>query len=266
MSPVKFSYLSLGWGVQSTAIACMMAEGELERADVLIHSDTGHERQGTYEIAALLTPWLAERGMRVVTVSADNADPLRADWGGGGVMIPAFAKDKATGKFGQLRRQCTHDWKIMPIRRYVREEFRRHGLSLTPGSVKAIMGISIDEWQRMRDPDVKYMAHSYPLVDRRMSRRDCEDWLIFHGLPVPPKSSCTFCPYHGIAEWKRMKRAGGHDWNEAVQVDAELRDVRTLHWLYVHPYREPLEEAVKIPEDDGQMAMDMPCDSGVCFT
>ena len=124
----------------------------------------------------------------------------------------------------------------------------------------------------MHDSGVKYILNTWPLVDRKMTRADCTRWLTAHDLPTPPKSSCTFCPFHGIAQWKQLKRDGGPDWAEAVAVDEEVRDMRETygHTLYVHPHRIPLEQAVHLPEVDGQMALELgleqPCDSGVCFT
>ena len=43
--------------------------------------------------------------------------------------------------------------------------------------------------------------------------------------------------------------------------------MRDHHDLYVHSLRKPLEEAVRIPEDEGahQIEMEMPCDGGVCM-
>ena len=114
------TYLSLGWGVQSWTIAAMVALGELPPIDLAIHADTTHEASGTYAHAAKWTPWLEERGVRVVTVTGNRTEITRPDWGIGSVMIPAFSLDKTDGTKGQVKRQCTHDWKIMPIRRYLR--------------------------------------------------------------------------------------------------------------------------------------------------
>ncbi len=42
--------ISLGWGVQSFALATMSALGVLPSVDAAIHADTGHERRETLEI------------------------------------------------------------------------------------------------------------------------------------------------------------------------------------------------------------------------
>ena len=262
----ELRYLSLGWGVQSYTLAAMMALGEIPRVDVALHADTAHEQQATYDFARRWTPWLEERGVRVVTVygNGKRTEVIRPEWGGGSVMIPAFSKDRKTGKEGQIRRQCTHDWKIMPMRRHLREQL---GGRPRPGSVVCLQGISLDEWHRMRSSDVQYIVNQYPLVDLRMTRADCAAFLESRGLEIPPKSSCTFCPYHSLKYWKRLKQQGGADWDEAVQVDGEIRDMRNLHTLFVHPARVPIAQAVQIPEDYGaqQLEMEMPCDGGVCF-
>ena len=238
--------ISLGWGVQSWTLAAMVGLGELPPVDFAIHSDTGHERAGTYSHAAKWTPWLEARGVKVRTVSGSRTDVVRQH-AAASVLIPAFTSDEESGKRGQVRRQCTREWKIRPMRRFIRGILP--GGSLRPGAVESWQGISLDEWQRMRDSDVAYITNKYPLVEARITRADCITWLDGKGLDIPVKSACTFCPYHNAAEWQRMKRAGGPDWIEAVEVDQAIRSKRASHGrlLYVHSQRSPLPEAVHIP-------------------
>ena len=81
VSHPDLTYLSLGWGVQSWTLAAMVALGELPPVDLAIHADTTHEAAGTYAHAAKWTPWLEERGVKVVTVTADNTEVVR-EWSG----------------------------------------------------------------------------------------------------------------------------------------------------------------------------------------
>jgi hypothetical protein len=243
----------------------MAALGEIPTPDYAVHADTKHEMSGTYAHAEKWTPWLVERGIKVVTVSADNTDVVKTHPNSIGIQIPAFGQGD-----GQIRRQCTNDWKIRPIRKFVRR------LLDVPRAnrVEMWMGISIDEWHRMRSADVQYLTNVYPLVDRRISRAGCISWLESKGLDIPPKSSCTFCPYHNIASWQTMKRAAGSDWASAVIVDDLIRDKCPPGAIFIHHARKPLIDAVKIPEDFGaeQLALGLdnspetPCDSGYCFT
>ena len=262
--PPDLTYLSLGFGVQSWALAAMIAVGELPPVDVAIHADTTHEADGTYRHAEKWTGWLEERGVNVVTVRPDRIATNMMDQSRQGVFIPAFTKSHDDQDMGRLSRQCTERWKIRPIKKHIRSLI---GNKPRPEAVYAILGISLDEWSRMRHSDAKYIRNVYPLVDLRMSRADCATWLQRQGLEVPPKSACTFCPYHNPAFWQRMKQAGGPDWEDAKATDEAIRHRRPNHDLYLHPAGIPLADAVLIPEDNGatQMTMEIPCDSGFCF-
>jgi len=261
--------LSLGWGVQSWTLAAMAALGEIEPIDVAVHADTMHEASATYAHAKKWTPWLEERGVKVVTVFPKTSNVVVENWNGS-VLIPAYTVDNA-GKRGQVRRQCTNHWKIQPIRRYLRTLLAKKP---KPGDLQLVMGISFDEALRMKDSDVQYATHDYPLVDKRIRRKDCIQWLEQHDLDVPPKSSCVFCPYRNRLSWQELKRKGGWDWDHAIEADTAIRHKREKAArleLFVHPFRRPLAEAVSIPEDVGARQLmlgedDPTCDSGFCFT
>ena len=246
--------ISLGWGVQSFTLAAMSALGDLEPVDVAIHADTTHETSGTYAFAERWTPWLEERGVRVVTVrdaaQAATVTEFKTD-------IPAFT-DTPGGSGGMLRRQCTGRWKIGPMRKWLQSN--RYGKP-----VEQWLGISLDEFQRMKDSDVKYIAHRWPLIEQRMTRWDCQRYLERHGLEVPPKSACVFCPYHNMAVWREMKATGGADWQKAVEVDEAIRKVRPPYDLFLHPARIPLVDVdLRSEQDKGQLSLwDAEC-SGIC--
>lgn len=259
--------ISLGWGVQSFTLAAMSALGALPQVDVAIHSDTAHEREATYAFAKQWTPWLEQHGIEVVTVSNKNVRGTQVVISDNETPIPAYTH--APGgrkKGGRLRRQCTYNWKISPLRAWVQEHREEKRVDLW-------MGISTDEWTRAKDADVKYIKHCFPLLDLNMSRSDCLEWLAAHDLPSPGKSSCVFCPFLKIGAWQEMKRAGGADWQHALEVDASIRNLRLPGELFVHPRRVPLDKAVVIPEDFGHTQLellasddeDAECDSGHCF-
>jgi len=238
--------------------------------DYIVFADTMHEHQATYEFIRQWTPWLGEHGLNVAAVQGKRTEAVREDWSNS-VQIPAFTTSAKDGAEGQVRRQCTHDWKVTPIRHFIREKMVEMGLKPSPGVVECQMGISLDEFQRMRTSDVAYITNAYPLVDRRLTRASCVAWLEQHSLPVPPKSACTFCPYKSITTWQATKRRAGPDWQEAVEVDSTIREKRAKQHglLYVHPARKPLADAVVIPEDFGASQPTLEgfedvCDGGYC--
>lgn len=246
--------ISLGWGVQSFTLAAMSALGELEPVDAAIHADTTHERGETYAFAERRTPWLEKRGVKVVTVKAKSANPI--DNGYGWPDEPFYTITE-TGN-GQIKRQCTSHWKIKPIRSWL--SMNRNGQL-----VEQWIGISLDEALRMKPSDVKYITHRWPLIERRMTRHDCARWLEAHGLEVPSRSSCVFCPYHNLAAWQELKQSGNGDWTKAVEIDRAIRKARPPYDLFVHPARIPLEEVdLRTMQEKGQLSLwDEEC-TGYC--
>lgn len=251
--------ISLGWGVQSFTLAAMVALGELEPIDAAIHSDTGYESQLTYEFAERWTPWLEDHGVKVVTVHATDGT-LRETFsesktGGLFLCIPAFIKNQ-DGTSSITARQCTTKWKIVPMRRW--EQKNRNGQP-----IEQWIGISLDEVERMRLSDVKYITHRWPLIEKRMTRLACINWLEKNGLEVPPKSACVFCPFHNIASWRRTK-AVPKDWARAIELDEFIRFYNPPFEHYLTNRLVPLAELdLSTPEENGQMNF-FDC-SGTCW-
>ena len=276
--------ISLGWGVQSFTLAVMSALGDLPPVDVAIHADTTHERSATYAFAQRWTPWLEAHGVRVVTVqgaqsiseltSYKSDIPAYTSSNGALIMVPEIAYDDndeayQTGEMievpanveGRLRRQCTGEWKIYPMRRWLQANRDKR-------PVEQWLGISMDEWQRAKDSDVKYVTNRFPLLELKMTRNDCGNYLERHGIEVPPKSACVFCPFHNMRAWVEMKAENGADWQKAVEVDAAIRKARPPYDLFLHRAMIPLIEVdLRTPEDKGQMALwQEACESGYCWT
>lgn len=253
--------ISLGWGVQSFGLAAMVAKGVLSPVDAAIHSNTTHERTETYEFAKRWTPWLEERGVKVVTVKGRRTGTVEK-WHETGVMIPAFTAWENKEPSGLMRRQCTGDWKIQPIRQWMRP---RRGNA----DVEMWLGITLDEIARMKPADVKYIKNYYPFIESfkpPMSRWQVVRWLQENGLEVPAKSSCVFCPYHDAATWREIKLAGNGDWERAVAVDEVIRNRRPGYLAYVHRDRVPLADVdVRNETDRGQLSLwDEECE-GYCW-
>jgi hypothetical protein len=241
--------ISLGWGIQSWTLVAMSALGEIEKVDYAIHADTTHERNATYIFAKHNTAWLENRGIKVVTVKASN--PILVDkWGG--VMIPAHAENK-----GIVHRQCTGKWKIMEIRRWLQANRNKQ-------PVEQWIGISLDEYQRMKPSNVKYITNRWPLIEKKMTRNDCVLWLRNHGLQVPNKSACVFCPFQNTTEWRQVKNNRA-DWEQAIEADNSIREARMPGRLFVHPARVPLGEVdLQTEQEKGQLELwDNEC-FGVC--
>lgn len=255
--------ISLGAGVQSTTLLLMAVEGQIEKPDCAIFADTGWEPQAVYDHLNWLDTVSEAAGIPMYRVTAGN---LRDDALQNGTKrsasIPLYVRNQ-DGDDGKLRRQCTQEYKVAPIQRKIRD--------LVGGTVRGTktelwMGISLDEVQRMKPSRVKYIRHRWPLIEHRMTRSDCLQWLERHGYHRPPRSSCIGCPFHDNRYWRQLKNESPHEWQDAVAFDQAIRRMSRINGdAYLHRSLVPLSHVdLSTPEDHGQMTMfDAEC-TGYC--
>lgn len=250
--------VSLGAGVQSTALLMKASEGYFGKVpDAAIFADTAWEPQSVYTHLDVLERMV---GIPIYRVSAGNirSDALSTEHNF--ASMPLYVKDNS-GKKQQLRRQCTREYKVAPIRRQIRKLLG--DVLLNPGSCELWLGISLDEATRMKPSPVKYINHRYPLIEANLTRYACESINAEYGL-APVKSACIGCPYTDNMRWQDMKRNDAESWQDAVDFDKSIRKLRGRYGTaYLHRNAVPLEE-VKSEEDMGQLNMfDAECE-GMC--
>ena len=176
----------------------MAAEGEIEpMPDCAIFADTGWELEAVYQhLRWLRSPNVLPFPVHVVSAGNICADLLQAGSGERWASIPTFTRTVVGARVdvGMIRRQCTKDYKIVPIRRKVRElaGLTRRRSPKAP-VVEQWIGISLDEAIRIKPSFETWRVNRWPLIEQRMTRRDCIAWLKRHDYPIPPKSSCIGC-------------------------------------------------------------------------
>lgn len=252
--------ISLGWGGSSFALTAMSALGVLPPVGAAVHADTGHERAEIYAFAAKWTPWLEERGVRVVTMrTQDSSNQVMWD-DTGQTMVPLFTLGPK-GEKGMLRRSCTDRWKISEIKRWIRTQIQKGDV------VETWLGITWDEAHRMHPANVSYQQLVYPLIEmfnQPMRRADVARWLKENGLEIPVKSCCVFCPFHDRATWREIQLSGNGDWEKALAVDRAIRNKRPGYLCYLTAKRKPLDECdFRSQEEHGQLRLWHADDSAV---
>lgn len=255
-------YLSLGAGVQSTALALKAARGEITpMPEAAIFADTGWEPKKVYDHL----DWLERQlPFPVHRVSAGNIrDGLVAGAGGARwASIPAFTET------GLLRRQCTKEYKLVPIRRKVRELAGIAGKrSPKEPIVTQWIGISTDEAIRMKPSREAWQTNRWPLIELGMSRADCLAWMERNGYPQPPKSSCIGCPFHSNDLWRDMRDNSPEEWADAVEIDRMIRTgYRGMRQqLFLHRSLKPLDEVdLRTDAEKGQPDLFMNDCEGMC--
>ena len=239
--------ISLGAGVQSTTMALMAARGEIGpfMPDCAIFADTGDEPQMVYDhLNWLMSPGvlpfpvhIATRKTQVLSQSILAGDKM--------ARPPLHVPGK-----GMMPRQCTRNYKVRPIRKKLREILNVG--QPKPGAVELWIGISTDEFMRVKPSGLKYIEHRHPLIEKRVSRQQCLDWLEFNNYPRPPKSSCWHCPFQSNAQWRDKRDNQPEEWAKAVVFDRQMRTPEMIALNnavgYLHPSKKPLDEADLLTE------------------
>lgn len=258
---VQLRVLSLGAGVQSTTLALMAARGEITPApDCAIFADTQSEPEAVYRHLDWLETVLPFPVHRV-TAGSLRQQILDGAKGIGKVNgRPPLHIRNPDGTKGFSNRQCTQDFKIIPIERQIRLLAGIKPRSRGPKEpiVEQWIGISTDEAARIKPSQHRWKAHRWPLIEYRMSRWDCMNWLARNDYPIPPKSACTFCPFHSDRMWRDMRENDPASWVDAVAIDHALREHPGRLMLrgepYLHASLMPLSEVdLSTAEDRGQL-------------
>lgn len=218
--------ISLGAGVQSSTMALMAARGELTPTpDCAIFADTGAEPAAVYRHLDWLETQLP---FPVHRVSAGNLrhEILGAMAGSNRMDArPPFFTLSAKNKRGMLNRQCTQDYKIIPIQRKIREliGLRKRQRGPKTQVVQQWIGISYDERIRRKVSRIRFIENRWPLCELEMRRTHCLTWCEERQYPRPPKSACTFCPFTDDLRWRDMKENDPAAFADAVAVDRTIR-------------------------------------------
>ena len=238
--------VSLGAGVQSSALCFMAALGEIVPMPVAaIFADTGSEPSEVYD----WVDWMSERlpfpvlrvkrggdslekfGCRMKTMPDGRKFPK--------CYIPWFTRgaDGATGMV--TRRSCTKEYKIRPVQKAAR---RVSGITRGQTEVGCVqwIGLSREEVWRVKDSRVGWQRNRWPLIEMDMSRANCLFWMESHGYPRPPRSACVFCPFRSDSEWRYLAARAPSDFRRAVEFETAANAARRSDFdrqsrLFLHP-------------------------------
>lgn len=264
-----FSY---GGGVQSTAALVLAAQGRIDFPTFLfsnVGDDSEHPDTLRY-VNEIAKPFAAANSIELIELRHIRRDgeeetlyrkltrPHSRSTG-----IPIYLE----GSGAPGRRSCTSDFKIRRIGKWLRQ----NGATADNPAIVGL-GISMDEWQRAhRGEDAPYERRTYPLLDLRLTRQDCMNIISRAGLPVPPKSSCWFCPFHRLSTWHELKRKHSDLFAKAIDLERQLsdrsatKDGRGAVFLTrkMRPIDTVIGDQAYMFDDEHEDGM---CESGFCMT
>lgn len=224
--------LNLGAGVQSTTLYLMACDPQDSFAiDCAIFADTGDEPRKVYEHLQ----WMLGLGGPPILVRSKGrlGDHLMRGMNSTGqrfASIPAYTKKEGSTKEGQVRRQCTKEYKVDVVERTIRRDL----FGMAPGQQMPrkvvcvqILGLSADEPGRAfrvtKNWSAKWSRPEFPLLGMGWDRKRCREYLATRVPHRVPRSACVFCPYRTSDEWADMKNDSPEDFARAVEIDEALR-------------------------------------------
>lgn len=259
-----FSY---GGGVQSTAALVLAAQGKIDYQTFLFCNvgDDSENPTTLIYVRDIAMPYARSQGLELIqlqhtrfgqpeTLYVQLTRPESRSIG-----IPV----RMAGSGAPGNRACTKDFKIKVSAKWLRE----HGA--TPEQPATVgLGISLDEWQRVRtDSGIAYERLEYPLVDLRIDRQQCRNIISGAGLPIPPKSSCWFCPFHSLRVWQEMRQEQPELFQKACELEsliiARMDKLKPGDAAYFTRKLKPLAQVTTdLVQDD---LFEDACESGYCM-
>jgi hypothetical protein len=246
---VVFSY---GGGRQTVAMCILVAKGVLPKPDVVVMADTGRENQSTWDyLKAYTRPLLKTLGLDVEIASHDLAT-VDIYSGNGDLLLPAFTQT------GKLIGFCSNEWKKRVCDRHLRATGRTQGTRW--------LGLAFDEkrrWVDLHNRQEGKWKVVCPLVDLMLNTDACLTIIENFGWPLPMTSSCWMCPHKRNAQWRHLRNNYPEQWQQAIQLDREIRENDERGGVFVHHSRVPLDKA-DISYDESP-TVERKCSLGMCF-
>lgn len=246
--------LNYGGGRQTVAMCVLIVRGILPKPDRIVMADTGRENQSTWDYLRNHTqPMLKAIGLQV-EVAPHSLATVKDVYGlNGQLLIPAvFTRD------GKLSGFCSNEWKARVVDRYLRNEGVKEGTRW--------LGLAHDEpkrWSRLHGKQEGKWKFECPLVDLMMNTSACLAVIEKHGLPPPITSSCWMCPHKRNAQWRHLRDNYPAQFEQACQLDEEIRENDERGGVWLHHSRVPLRQA-NIDTDESQNTVRQ-CSLGMCF-
>ena len=256
--------LSFGAGMQSTALALMSCENAFAKTDgkelpyplvpiydIVIFCDLGLEPVWVRKQADFVRRACETAGIRYKELDAPLYQDLMRDFGKKRVVsIPWWTIDEK-GHKSKFPRNCTLDYKVQVISKYVRWEllgYRKHQ-RLRDEDKKAHemhLGFSFEEKKRCKESSNPMFVNKFPLVDMMLERKDNYAYIKdVWGLDTKA-SACCFCPFHRNYFFEHLKHNEPSTYGKLLAVDTLLEENSpkppTESKLYISRSRKRLPE------------------------
>lgn len=230
--------LSFGAGMQSTALALMSCENAMNRTppyphvpiyDAVIFCDLGLEPSWVMNQVEFTRRACEHAGIFFQTLDTPLYKDLLCNFGERRTVSVPWWTLKSDGHKSRMPRNCTIDYKVNAITKYVRWNLLGYqkGQRLRAEDMKAHemhMGFSAEEARRCHDNPHKLFKNRFPLVEMGWTREDSYQYILETWGLHTKASACAFCPFHRNYFFQYLKEHEPETYRAVLKVDDLLRD------------------------------------------
>lgn len=221
--------------MQSTALALMACENVRDPGrhplvpvyDLIAFCDLGMEPPWVMDQVAFIQDVCLAAGIKFAVLKSPLYQDYLQDFGKKRVVSIPFWTIGPDGKKGKMMRNCTMDYKIGLIQKYVRWELLgyKKGQRIKSEDIKAHemhIGFSAEEKRRCSENPHKMFVNHFPLVEMGLERKDNYAYIRdVWGLETKA-SACTFCPFHRNYFYEHLRKHHTDQYGELVEFDKML--------------------------------------------
>ena len=230
----SLNILSYGAGTPSTTLALMSCENarhgppysypQVPVYDAVIFCDLHSEPSWVYAQTEFAAAACRKAGIPFYRLDADLYGDFTRNFGRARTTCIPFRTLSDDGKKGRMPRQCTYDYKIKVIERFVRYELlcyrpRERTLSIDIHAHNLHMGIMWEERQRAKESKQTLFTNCYPLVEMGWTQAECYTYNKDNWGLATRASCCLFCPFHTNYFYQHIREHKPACYACALQVD-----------------------------------------------
>lgn len=210
--------VAYGGGTNSVAMLCGFRDLGI-KPSLIVFADTGGELPYTYDHIKMMSCKTKEWwGLEIETVVATYKGQPET-------LEDSCLRKKVLPSLAYGFKACSLKHKVDPQNKRLKQWMKDNGIN----QITRCIGYDAGEGHRKVDSEYKQLTKNlserywYPLIDWKWRRQECIETIKRHGIPLPGKSSCFFCPAMKFGEIFRLKQEHPEYFNRAIQLERNLQ-------------------------------------------
>lgn len=225
--------VNYGGGVNTIAVLLALADRGI-RPTAITMADPGSERGGTTAYRdEIMQPWCARVGFPpIVTLERRIEGLTRPRAWRLETLRDELMRLKNLPSIAYGRKSCSAKYKGEPQRWWVERQSWAQEAWAAGRKVIRVVGYDVEEGDRVEkskdvawrsDIEAQRFGSWHPLHELGMTRADCVRLIGLRGLPIPPKSACTYCPSNALSEWDDLRESDPVAFADAVAMSRNAK-------------------------------------------